>query len=743
MSNSVLNPIKQTTLKVSVERYKHIRAATEKLAENLSDADATVQSMEDASPAKWHLGHVSWFFETVILKEHLSGYQPFEETFHFLFNSYYETLGERHPRPLRGMLTRPSLDKVLEYRAYIDKHMHELLDENTEHEVLKLVELGLNHEQQHQELLLTDILHLFAQNPVKPCYKEPEPLAYDPSPKLAEGWTEFAGGIMNFGADGVAFSFDCERPKHKALVHPFKLANGPVTNRDWLKFIAQGGYENPLLWLSDGWALCQEEKWQAPLYWQKHDNEWWEMTLRGLQSLDLNAPVCHVSYYEADAYATWAGKRLPYEYELELAAQNKPVDGVFSQSGRYRPAPVLAGTGVEGLFGNVWEWTASSFSPYHGFTAENGAVSEYNGKFMSGQYVLRGGSCATPEGHVRSTYRNFWHPDKRWQFSGLRLAEDVKVSDKARFEVAEDTANHSEFLQSVLSGLSTTQKTLDCKYLYDEAGSELFDAICDLPEYYPTRTEISILDTWLSDVAALVGEGVEVIELGSGAGRKTKMLLDALNKPSLYVPVDISKEFVLSVAEGLRNTYPAISIQPVIADFMDDFPVVEKKASRMLFFPGSTIGNLTPVEANAFLKVLRQRTNADYFLIGVDLQKDTAVLEAAYDDAAGVTADFNLNLLKRANSELEANFDVQKFKHQAVYNAELGRVEMHLVSQAKQKVMIAGQEFCFAEGETIHTENSYKYPIGDFSALIAETGWELDQCWTDDEKKFAVLLLKA
>lgn len=408
--------------------YAYVRGGTDALAANLSDADATVQSMEDASPAKWHLAHVSWFFEEVILKHYVPGYAEFDEQFSFLFNSYYDAVGARQPRPKRGMLTRPSLDRVKNYRAYVDDHMDKFLVQDMEPDVAALVELGMNHEEQHQELLLTDILHLFAQNPLRPAFRDPGPLAFEPGKVLATGYTCFEGGVLEFGAEtGGEFHFDCEGPRHEELVHSFKLANGPVTGADWLAFIEGGGYENPLLWLSDGWAKAQAEGWQAPLYWERQQGKWWTMTLRGLQPVDMDAPVCHVSYYEADAYASWAGKRLPSEFELELAAQGKEIKGNFADSNRLRPAPVYArgDSGVAGLYGNVWQWTSSSFAPYRGFTPNEGVVAEYNGKFMSGQQVLRGGSCVTPAGHIRPTYRNFWHPSTRWQFTGLRLAEDI------------------------------------------------------------------------------------------------------------------------------------------------------------------------------------------------------------------------------------------------------------------------------------------------------------------------------
>jgi ergothioneine biosynthesis protein EgtB len=393
----------------------------------LSDADATVQSMPDASPAKWHLAHTTWFFECFVLVPFLPGYRIFDDHFNFLFNSYYETVGARHPRPRRGLLTRPTLETILAYRQHVEAGIEKLLRENASARVTELVELGCHHEQQHQELLLTDILHLFAQNPLQPAYKSPGPLLFEPQAVRAPVYLPFDGGLVEIGHEGGGFAFDCEGPRHRVFIEPYRLAERAVTNREWIQFIADGGYRNPLLWLSEGWAALRDQGWTMPLYWEQRDNAYWTMTLRGAQPVDLDAPVSHVSYFEADAFATWSQRRLPTEMEWENATRGVPLTGNFADSGYLRPRP--AGAAVEGprqMFGDVWEWTRSAFLPYPRFRPAAGAVGEYNGKFMSGQFVLRGGSCVTPSGHMRRSYRNFFPPATRWQFAGVRLARDVE-----------------------------------------------------------------------------------------------------------------------------------------------------------------------------------------------------------------------------------------------------------------------------------------------------------------------------
>lgn len=372
------------------DQFNNVRRLTLSLTEKLSDADATVQSMEDASPAKWHLAHTTWFFETLILRVHMEGYEIFDHRYPFLFNSYYNALGERQPRPKRGMLTRPSLEDVLRYRQHVDEAMSSLFSEAMIEEIMPLIELGLNHEQQHQELLLTDILHLFAQNPLKPEFRPAIPLPVKNEAAAPLTWIEFEGGLSKFGHDDEDFAFDAEGPTHQYYVAPFKMASRCVTNAEWIEFIEKGGYQTPSLWLSDGWDIAAANDWQAPLYLEKKNNTWWSMTLRGFQPVDLNAPVTHISYFEADAYASFSDKRLPSEYEWEFVSHSQTIEGNMLETNRLRPAPAQGG-GITQFYGDVWEWTQSPFTPYPGFKPAQGAIGEYNGKFMCGQYVLRGG----------------------------------------------------------------------------------------------------------------------------------------------------------------------------------------------------------------------------------------------------------------------------------------------------------------------------------------------------------------
>lgn len=402
-------------------RLSAVRRLTEELAAPLSPEDQCIQSMPDASPVKWHLAHTTWFFETLLLIPYASGYEPYDRRFHYLFNSYYESLGDRHPRPQRGMITRPSCEDILRYRKHADAAMLRLLDHSITGEMEKLFELGLQHEQQHQELVLTDIKHALSCNPILPRYSDlPYPLDVNPVPVT---WREHADGLYWIGSGTGHFAFDNEQPRHRVLLAPFRLASRLATCGEYLEFIRDRGYQRPELWLSDGWNFIKTQNIRAPLYWTKNQDEWAIFSLGGVRPLRYVEPVVHISFYEADAYARWCGKRLPTEFEWETAARREPLAGNFLRTDRLHPEP--AKQAESQFYGDAWEWTRSAYDPYPGFKPWSGPASEYNGKFMSGQIVLRGGSCVTPADHIRPGYRNFFHPGARWQFSGVRLAEDA------------------------------------------------------------------------------------------------------------------------------------------------------------------------------------------------------------------------------------------------------------------------------------------------------------------------------
>jgi len=405
-------------------RYADVRRASEILCRPLTPDDYGLQAMPDTSPPKWHLAHTTWFFETFLLKPFLPGYVPFHPQFEYLFNSYYEQIGAQFPRPQRGLLSRPTTEEVYRYRAAIDAAMAALLADVNERywsEVAARATLGCHHEEQHQELLLTDIKYGLWVNPLRAAYRADLPQM--PAATIAAlDWMEHPAGVREIGHAGDGFAFDNEGPRHRVLLPDYALASRLVTNGEYLAFIDAGGYARPEYWLADGWRAARGHDWQAPLYWERIDGRWWLYTLAGPRTLDESEPACHVSYYEADAYARWAGKRLPTEAEWEAAAQDEPVHGNLRESGCLHPVPPAPG--VRQFFGDVWEWTASAYAPYPGYRAPAGALGEYNGKFMVNQLVLRGGSCVTPAAHLRASYRNFFYPADRWQFSGIRLAEE-------------------------------------------------------------------------------------------------------------------------------------------------------------------------------------------------------------------------------------------------------------------------------------------------------------------------------
>ena len=417
-------------------RFHQIRNFTTSLCAGLEPEDCVVQSMPDVSPTKWHLAHTTWFFETFILKKFCPGYRAEIPQYAYLFNSYYNAAGDMHRRDLRGLISRPTVIEAQRYRASIDSHIESLLsdaDDDLLDEIEPLLVLGMHHEQQHQELLITDIKHVFAQNPLYPVFREKKIDAA--SANMQMHFLNFDETIVSIGHDGGGFSYDNEGPRHQALISAFAFASRPVTNGEYIAFIEDNGYARPELWLSLGWMTVNEQRWQTPLYWIKCEGAWWNFTLSGFRPVDESEPVTHVSYFEADAYANWAGARLPTEFEWEHAASDCPINGNFVESEIFHPTPVAVASAVSAdkptqdqrlhqMFGDVWEWTRSAYSPYPGYGAAPGALGEYNGKFMCNQYVLRGGSCATSRTHIRPTYRNFFQPEKRWQFTGIRLAHD-------------------------------------------------------------------------------------------------------------------------------------------------------------------------------------------------------------------------------------------------------------------------------------------------------------------------------
>jgi ergothioneine biosynthesis protein EgtB len=405
-------------------RHRSVRARTLALAGPLSAEDMVVQSMPDASPVKWHLAHTTWFFEAFLLARCEARFVPFHEKYAYLFNSYYEAVGPRHPRPRRGLLTRPSLGDVLAYRAQVDERVEAALAAGMDGEAAAILELGLHHEQQHQELILTDVKHLLFQNPLRPAYAPPLPPRAASAP--AAEWLTYPGGLHEVGHAGGGFAFDNEGPRHRAWLEPFSLASRAVTCGEWRAFVDDGGYRRPELWLSEGWAQVQAQGWEAPLYWERDgDGDFTVFTLHGVRRLAADEPVAHVSFFEGDAFARWSGARLPTEEEWEVAAAGAVEEGAVADGGRFHPGVAGEGRPAQ-LLGDVWEWTRSPYTPYPRYRPAAGALGEYNGKFMCNQMVLRGGSCATPAGHVRPTYRNFFPPDARWQFSGVRLAREAR-----------------------------------------------------------------------------------------------------------------------------------------------------------------------------------------------------------------------------------------------------------------------------------------------------------------------------
>ncbi|MCB2113623.1 MAG: ergothioneine biosynthesis protein EgtB [Parvularculaceae bacterium] len=733
-------------------RFARVREATRKLVEPLSDEDCALQSMPDASPVKWHLAHTTWFFETFVLSD-IETHEPEDTRYAYLFNSYYNAVGAQYSRSDRGKISRPSLKEIASYRENTEHALLEKFD-TLSREALRLVELGINHEQQHQELILTDIKHLFSFNPLWPKYRERWPLGGVNTRDA--GWRRFERGAFEVGADGASFHFDNEAPRHAALVADFELATHPVTNAQFLEFIEDGGYQRAELWLDAGWRAVNSLGWKAPLYWRMADSHWRCFTLHGDAPIDPNAPVCHISFYEAEAFARWAQARLPSEFEWEIASRRVGRAGNFLESEIYHPtAPKSRSADRElaQMFGDVWEWTRSDYAPYPGYRPAAGAVGEYNGKFMSGQYVLKGGSCATPENHIRPSYRNFFPPESRWQFSGLRLARDAgsverfsrpKTLAAPRFHNVARPAGISA-REEISRGLLEDNARISPKFFYDLVGSQLFETITRLPEYYIPRAEAAIFDTNAEKMGDAIrealGEAFQIVDLGAGNCEKAERLIPFF-KPSRYVAVDISAEFLKSAITRLVERFPEIPMAGVGMDFSEELalPADLGDLPTLIFYPGSSLGNFERAKAQMLLQSARAIHDRSAILLGVDLVKDVATLEAAYDDAAGVTAAFNRNVLTHVNKLIGADFDPAKWRHVAFFNSGQSRIEMHLEAIAAQAVAWEGGRRRFEKGERILTEYSHKWRGEALEGMLADAGFSLSNIWTDDEGRFAVAL---
>ncbi|MCB2097906.1 MAG: ergothioneine biosynthesis protein EgtB [Parvularculaceae bacterium] len=737
-----------------LRQFQNARKMTKALVAPLSAEDCVIQSMPDASPAKWHLAHTTWFFETFILLS-IEGCSPFDDAYQQLFNSYYNQVGAQFPRPARGMLSRPSLERVLEYRESIDREISDRFD-SLSAAALALVELGINHEQQHQELILTDVKHLLSLNPTAPKYCDRWPLGGVST--RAPDWRGFDGGVFEIGADGRAFHFDNEGPRHMTALPDFELATHPVTNAQFLEFIEDGGYDCAEHWLDAGWQAINQNAWRAPLYWKRCEAGWRCFTLHGDAPLDPHAPVCHLSFYEADAYARWAGARLPTEAEWEIASLSARRSGNFLESGVYHPtAPKLRSEPQElvQMFGDVWEWTRSDYAPYPGFQPAAGAVGEYNGKFMSGQYVLRGGSCATPADHIRPTYRNFFPAAARWQFSGLRLARDASSPRGARRNNAGEKSSpvfykiggvqredeRVEIERDLMRGIAR----ISPKYFYDYIGSQLFETITRLPEYYIPEAEAEIFETNADAMAAAVrrvlGDDYQIVDLGAGNCEKAEKLLPAF-QPARYIAVDISAEFLEAAVGRVHQRFPEIPMAGVGTDFSEslDLPEEMRDMPTLAFFPGSSLGNFEDAKAQRLLRSTRDLNASSAILLGVDLVKETQTLEAAYDDATGVTAAFNRNILRHVNRIIGADFDPAAWRHVAFFNEDESRIEMHLEAKEEQTVTWKTGRRRFEKNERILTEYSRKWRIDGLDAMLRRAGFERAGVWTDSQARFAVAL---
>ncbi len=737
-------------------RYQGVRDLTEALAAPLGPEDQTVQTMDDVSPTKWHRAHVTWFFETFLLGPHLPGYQVHDEDYGYLFNSYYEAIGSRHPRPQRGLLTRPTAAQVGEYRAAVDTAMGALLAGDVGPEVAALVTLGLHHEQQHQELLLMDIKHVLGTNPLRPAYSLAMP---EPAPEAEPvRWVEGTQGLAEVGHDGAGFAFDNESPRHPVLLHPHRLADRLVTNGEWRAFIDDGGYHRSELWLSDGWAAVQARGWEAPLYWEQVDGQWHEYTLAGRYPLDPGRPVVHVSHYEADAFARWAGARLPREEEWAVAvAAQDLVEPHFELDGPHprpagrgrRPAPapgLRRGLAVE-LVG------VPRLPGLHPGSRCGGRVQRQVHERPGGAagFVLRHAPRPRP-GHLPQLLPALGALGLLRRAAGDRrlTAHPTPPAPGGPVTPPPPDAPESPGAEPLADNVARTldaspQRWLSPKWLYDDLGSVLFEAITHVPHYYPTSRERTILEARAAEVASLSGADT-LVELGSGTSEKTRLLLDAFTATGQlrrFCPLDVSATTLAAAAEAIAAEHPDVEVVPVVGDFLHDLDRIPTGGTRLVAFLGGTIGNLTPTEQVRFVATMAScLAPGDGLLLGTDLVKDVDRLLTAYDDPIGVTAAFDRNVLQVLNRELGADFDLARWRHEARWDASQERIEMHLVSTEAQVVHVpgAGLELKVEEGESIQTEISSKFRVERLPALFEPAGFEVADIWTDPDGDLALTL---
>ncbi|MEX0876001.1 MAG: ergothioneine biosynthesis protein EgtB [Phycisphaerales bacterium] len=763
------------------DRYQRIRSTTLRICDRLSAEDMVVQACTETSPTKWHLAHTTWFFETFILEAYEHDFTPYNDAFRVLFNSYYQQVGDRHPRHQRGMLTRPGLGEVLAYRDTTDERIAVLLDNadpQTLARIAPLIELGLNHEQQHQELILMDIKRLLHLNPLQPAYTMGPPPSRDRLSRTDGGgrnhspWQRIDGGLVEIGDIGDrGFTYDNEGPRHRRYINPFELATRLVTNAEYARFIEAGGYREPNHWLEPGWAKVCEEGWRCPLYWRRDsDGEWTEFTLHGRRALNPDAPAVHLSFFEADAYAKWRGARLPTEAEWEAAAMPRWEEA--SAEGNFLDNGLLTTRAAEGhhaacdiaqLGGDAWEWTRSAHEPYPGYAPPEGAIGEYNGKFMCGSFVLRGGSCVTPRDHVRLTYRNFFSPDSRWAFSGIRLARDTKPSRRVPSRNGSTATQASgRNLRPKISGAADEQtlaqdvaegfggsghiKAIAPRHLYDAIGGELFEEICEVDAYYLPRVEREIMGRLPGELSRRLGRSATVIEPGAGDGSKAERLLAGLDRPRMYVPIEVNADALARCGHRIAERFPLMCVQPIRAAFREGLDSLYgvPATNRLLFFPGSSIGNMQRGDRIRLLKSFGETMGEQgHALVGFDLVKDPAVMIRAYDDPEGASARFGLNLIARLNRELDAGLDPDAFVYGAVWDRGNSRIEMYLTCTAEQWMSVMGTEIVIGEGERIVTEYSHKFTPAMIHQEAAAAGLEIGETetWCDENEAYAVCLL--